>query len=61
MVIILYFLGGEVIRDFAFALLVGIIVGTYSSIYIATPLVVDWQLSVDARRRSRLKTAAGRA
>lgn len=60
-VIVLYFLGGEVIRDFAFAIVVGIIVGTYSSIYIATPLVVDWQLSVDARRRSRLKAAAGRA
>lgn len=59
--IVLFFFGGEVIHDFAFALLVGIVVGTYSSIYIATPLVVDWQLSVDARRRNRLKTAAGRA
>jgi preprotein translocase subunit SecF len=59
--IVLFFFGGEVIHDFAFALLVGVVVGTYSSIYIATPLVVDWQLSVDARRRSRLKTAAGRA
>jgi len=59
--IILFFFGGEVIHDFAFALLVGVLVGTYSSIYIATPLVVDWQLSVDARRRSRLKAAAGRA
>jgi preprotein translocase subunit SecF len=59
--IVLFFFGGEVIHDFAFALLVGVLVGTYSSIYIATPLVVDWQLSVDARRRSRVKTAAGRA
>jgi preprotein translocase SecF subunit len=60
-VVVLYFMGGSVIRDFAFALTIGIIVGTYSSIYIATPLVVDWQLSADARRRSRMKTAAGRA
>jgi preprotein translocase subunit SecF len=60
-IVVLYFIGGEVIRDFAFALMIGIIVGTYSSIYIATPLVVDWQLSADARRRSRMKTAAGRA
>ncbi|MDH3197908.1 MAG: protein translocase subunit SecF [Candidatus Krumholzibacteria bacterium] len=35
-------LGGEVIRDFALALLVGIFVGTYSSLFIATPVVVEW-------------------
>ena len=35
--------GGEVIRDFALALLVGITVGTYSSVYIVTPLVVQWE------------------
>lgn len=60
-IIILFFMGGEVIRDFAFALMVGVIVGTYSSIYIATPLVVDWQLSVDARRRSHARAAVGRS
>jgi preprotein translocase subunit SecF len=38
----LFFLGGEVIRDFASALLIGIIVGTYSSVFIATPIVADW-------------------
>ncbi len=38
----LYFLGGEVINDFAFVLLVGVIVGTYSSIFIASPILVDW-------------------
>jgi len=36
----LYFLGGEVIRPFAFAMLVGVVVGTYSSIYIASPLLL---------------------
>jgi len=36
----LYFLGGEVIRPFAFAMLVGVVVGTYSSIYIAAPLLL---------------------
>jgi preprotein translocase subunit SecF len=36
----LYFLGGTVIHSFAFALLVGFIVGTYSSIFIATPVVL---------------------
>jgi len=41
-VIALFFLGGEVIHDFAFALLVGIAVGTYSSIFIASPVVALW-------------------
>ena len=36
----LYFLGGPVIHCFAFALLVGFIVGTYSSIFIASPIVL---------------------
>ncbi|WP_111669163.1 protein translocase subunit SecDF [Algoriphagus litoralis] len=40
-VIVLLFFGGEVLRGFSFALFVGIAVGTYSSIYIATPIVVD--------------------
>ena len=40
-VIVLLVFGGEVLRGFSFALFVGILVGTYSSIYIATPIVVD--------------------
>ena len=36
----LYFLGGETTRDFAFVLLVGVIAGTYSSIFVASPLLV---------------------
>jgi preprotein translocase subunit SecF len=39
-VLALFILGGGVIHDFAFALLVGIIVGTYSSIYVASPLLL---------------------
>ncbi|MBU0478643.1 protein translocase subunit SecD [bacterium] len=42
-VVSLFYLGGEVIHDFAFALIVGIIVGTYSSIYIASPTLLMWQ------------------
>jgi preprotein translocase subunit SecF len=38
----LYFYGGEVIRGFAFALLVGVLAGTYSSIYIAAPIILAW-------------------
>ena len=35
--------GGETLKDFAFALLVGVISGTYSSIFIATPVLVEWK------------------
>jgi len=41
-VVILYFFGGETINDFAFALILGIIIGTYSSIFIASPVVYFW-------------------
>jgi preprotein translocase subunit SecF len=39
----LFLFGGEVIHDFAFALVVGILVGTYSSIFVASPLVLVWE------------------
>ena len=39
-VLALVFLGGEIIHDFAFALLVGVLIGTYSSIYVASPTVL---------------------
>lgn len=42
-VIVLYFMGGQVLNDFAFALIVGFIAGTYSTIFIASPLVVLFQ------------------
>jgi SecD/SecF fusion protein len=38
----LFFFGGTVIHDFAFILLVGLVVGTYSSIFIASPLLTHW-------------------
>jgi preprotein translocase SecF subunit len=40
----LFFVGGEVIHDFAFAMLVGVFVGTYSSIYVCSPLVYEWEM-----------------
>lgn len=40
-VIVLFLFGGAVLQGFSFALLVGIIVGTYSSIFVATPIVID--------------------
>jgi len=42
-VVALFVLGGDIIHDFAFALLVGIGVGTYSSIYVASPILLAWQ------------------
>jgi SecD/SecF fusion protein len=41
-VVILYLFGGEGLHGFAFALVVGFLSGTYSTIYIATPILVDW-------------------
>ena len=42
-VLCLFVFGGEVLRGFSFALVVGIIVGTYSSIFIASPILLWWQ------------------
>jgi len=42
-VVALFILGGGIIHDFSFALLVGILVGTYSSIFVASPILLAWQ------------------
>ena len=47
----LLILGGEVIHDFAFALLIGVIVGTYSSSFVASPIVVEWQAAAERRAK----------
>ncbi len=41
-VMVLYFAGIEVIKDFSLALICGVIIGTYSSIFIASPVIVEW-------------------
>ena len=46
----LYFFGGEVINDFAFTMLVGVITGTYSTVYIAAPVLMDWPGSKKAKK-----------
>ncbi len=43
-VVCLFFLGGEVIHTFALAMLIGIVVGTYSSIFVASNFVVEWNV-----------------
>ncbi|HET6513676.1 MAG TPA: protein translocase subunit SecF [Thermodesulfovibrionales bacterium] len=47
----LFFFGGEVIHDFSFAMILGVIVGTYSSIFVASPIVLLWR-----RKKGLLKT-----
>jgi preprotein translocase subunit SecF len=42
-VIALYFLGGEVIHDFSLSLLLGVVIGTYSSVFVASPLLLVWK------------------
>lgn len=42
-VVTLYVLGGEVIHDFSFALMLGVIVGSYSSVFVASPLLLVWR------------------
>jgi preprotein translocase subunit SecF len=52
-VLILFFFGGDVIHDFTIALIVGLITGTYSTVYIASPVVLFWEEHVVRRRRRR--------
>jgi preprotein translocase subunit SecF len=42
-VIALFVLGGGIIHDFSFALLIGVLIGTYSSVYVASPILLAWQ------------------
>jgi preprotein translocase subunit SecF len=41
-VLVLFLMGGEVLRSFSFAMVVGVVIGTYSSFGIAAPIVVVW-------------------
>lgn len=52
-VLCLAILGGAVIRDFALTLLVGVLVGTYSSIFIASPVLVEWEAWQARRKRQK--------
>lgn len=50
-VLILFFFGGPVIHDFTTALIVGLISGTYSTIYVASPVVLFWHNQVTLKRK----------
>ncbi len=53
-VVALLLLGGEVLHDFAFALFVGMIAGTYSTVFIASPLLIYGYAWASSRARRRL-------
>jgi preprotein translocase subunit SecD len=57
----LYFLGGEVLNGIAFALLIGILVGTYSSIFVASALLVFWHQRSSERGRAAASSVAKNA
>src|SRR6185437_5808534 len=51
-VLALFLFGGPVLHGFSFALVVGIIIGTYSSVFVASPIVLFWHNWADARRKT---------
>ncbi|MBI3805140.1 MAG: protein translocase subunit SecF [Nitrospirae bacterium] len=51
-VLAIYFFGGEVIHDFALAMILGIIIGTYSSWFVASPLLLLWRKRVGVLKRA---------
>ncbi len=54
-VAVLFVFGGEVLRDFAFTLLVGVVTGTYSTIFVAAPIILDWETWAQGGQRGGKK------
>jgi hypothetical protein len=50
-VIALFLFGGPVLHGFSFALVVGILIGTYSSVFVASPIVLYWHDYMEGRRK----------
>ena len=53
-VVALFLFGGPVLHGFSFALVVGILIGTYSSVFVASPIVVAWHNYFEERRKNTL-------
>lgn len=51
--IVLFIFGGESTRAFSFAMILGIIIGTYSSIFVASPIVLEWQKYSESRSKKK--------
>jgi preprotein translocase subunit SecF len=60
-VLSLYIFGGQVLKGFSFALVIGIIIGTYSSIAVASPMLVAWQEWRASKGKATALPAAKRA
>jgi preprotein translocase SecF subunit len=56
-VLFLLFMGGEFVRDFALAMTIGLITGTYSSVFVASAFVVEWQNRITNRRKTARASA----
>lgn len=52
-VLALFLLGGEVLHDFSLALILGILVGTYSSVFVASPIIYEWRMRVRRQTHGR--------
>ncbi len=52
-VMMLFIFSGEVLRPFAFGMLVGVVVGTYSSLYVAAPVVINWMKMRESRLQAK--------
>jgi len=50
-VLVLFLIGGRIIHDFSLALIIGVITGTYSSIFVVAPIVVAWEKRNPSRRK----------
>ena len=49
--LVLYFFGGIAINDFVFVMLIGVIIGTYSSIFVASPIIAIWHKKIGAKSK----------
>lgn len=58
-VLALFLFGGPVLNGFSFALVVGILIGTYSSVFVASPIVLFWHNFADGRKRKNSPALAG--
>ena len=56
-VFILYTMGGEVISGFSLAMMIGVVIGTYSSIFIASPVLIEWHARDAAKKRAAVATS----
>ena len=54
----IYVLGGEILRGFSFAMILGVIIGTYSSIFVASPVLKFFKVSYKTIRKRRRKNSS---